>query len=111
MSEEPNHTLITTAAGGLIQRMDRRLGLVNRLLGEICENLDKSDRLAVEGLGRIDAEMARCFLENPDAIDLSTPKLLDDDAAALLSGYRGNLYLNGLIELSNSAAASLSKHE
>ena len=56
---------------------------------------------------RINAEMARRFLERPDLVDLSKAKIIDDDAAEILAIHKGELYLDGLISLSNAAAESL----
>lgn len=106
MAEDNKHGLINSESSGLIRRMERRLDLVNRLLNEIQTN----------ALDRIDAELARRFLEDPDSVDLSKYKLLDDDAAHILASWGKDssnydvkvLNLNGLTNLSDTAAVALS---
>lgn len=98
--EQNNHGLIRSESSGLIRRMDKRLELVNRILGEIQD----------EVLVRIHAEMARRFLRDTANVDLSKGTVLDDDAAEILADYGGRLRLDGLTSLSDAAAASLSRH-
>lgn len=100
MHDDGNHGLIPTDSSGLIRRMDQRLDLVNRLLGEI-----KSQEI------RIDVEMARRFIQDKDSVDLSKAQILDDDAAEILSEHSFELFLNGLTCLSDAAASALSKYD
>ncbi len=58
----------------------------------------------------IDEELAKEFLVDSDNVDLSKATEITDEAAEALSGYDGGeLYLYGLIQLSDAAAISLSK--
>ena len=60
----------------------------------------------------IDEELAKAFLDDPDNADLSKATEITDEAAELLSKYKGaELNLSGLTELSDAAAESLSKHQ
>lgn len=103
-----NHGLIANDGGGLIRRMDKRLDLTNRLLGEIKANEAARSLKQPE---RIDAVMARRFLEDADSFDLSTPPLIDDEAAEILSCSEEWLHLDGLTSLSDAAAAALARHQ
>jgi len=59
----------------------------------------------------IDEATARNFLsaDNGDLISEATG--ISDEAAKIISNYRGSLYLDGLTELSDSAVKALSKHQ
>ncbi len=62
----------------------------------------------------IDEKLAQAFLDDPDNVDLyeatDRAREITDEAAEALSGYDGEeLYLGGLIQLSDAAARSLSK--
>ena len=59
----------------------------------------------------IDEATAQNFLsaDNGDLICEATG--ISDEAAKIISNYRGSLYLNGLTELSDAAAEALSKHQ
>ena len=60
----------------------------------------------------IDLESAKRFLQDPDSYDLSEATSITDEAAEVLSkDRRGQLSLDGLTELSDTAAKSLSKHQ
>jgi hypothetical protein len=55
-------------------------------------------------------EVAKRFASDPDAVDLSPFKSLDDEAAAVLSKVRCDLHLTGIQSLSPKAATLLSQH-
>ncbi len=118
--EDSSRDLVPRKGGELIRRMDRRVELANRVVGEIQAKQD---------LKRIDLAVAQRFLNNPHpdtaggtirehldpsagAVSLVEHQLLDDDAAEVLSkGKIRWLCLNGLTKLSDAAAESLSKLE
>ena len=54
-------------------------------------------------------EIAEQFLADAKSVELSLFTTIEDAAAENLSKYKGRLYLNGLSEISDSAADSLSK--
>ena len=58
----------------------------------------------------IDEKIAQEFINDSDAVELRAAKELTDEAAEILAGYEGGLYLTGLTSLSDAAAESLSKH-
>jgi len=100
--EDSNRELALRKGGELIRRMDRRVELANRVVGEIRAKQD---------LKRLTLEVAQRFVDEPDSVDLTEYELLDDDAAEALSKLQGGcLYLFGPEELRDAAAESLSKH-
>ena len=109
--DEEKFELRAADPSGLIRKMDQRLELVDRLLAEIQTRSSGCDEYSLKELDRIDVEMANQFLSDPESTDLSTPHLIDDDAAAALSRHRDDLALSGLTELSDAAAEALSRHQ
>lgn len=60
----------------------------------------------------LDAELAQSFLEDPDSVNLGDFTSITDDAAEVVSKYRGGtLFLYGLTNLSDAAADALSRHQ
>ena len=52
----------------------------------------------------------RAVFEVDETPDLSCFATIDDEASELLASYEGDLFLDGLTELSDSGAESLSRH-
>ncbi len=59
----------------------------------------------------IDLELAKRFLQNPDSFDLSEAASITNEAKEMLSKHEVGFGLDGLMELSDAAAESFSKHE
>ena len=70
---------------------------------------EKIDKEIKAMRGPITKEIAEQFLKD-ETPDLSCFATIDDEASELLASYEGDLCLDGLTELSDSGAESLSKH-
>lgn len=60
---------------------------------------------------KLTKEIAKQFLEDPENVGIWDCTSIDDEAAVILSGYKGDLYLESLTKLSNEAARALSNHQ
>ena len=60
---------------------------------------------------RLTKEIAEQFLADDESVNLEEFTDLDDDAAEILSRFKGDLELNGLTSLSDAASESLSEHK
>jgi|TARA_B100001093_G_scaffold130086_1_gene122665 hypothetical protein len=58
----------------------------------------------------IDREVAERFLENPNSFDLSKATSITDEGAEILVKHEGELPLDGLTELSETAQELLDNH-
>lgn len=68
--KEKNQGLVVSGTSQLIQRLDLRLDLVNRLLDDIKSPTASH---ALDALERIDANMARRFLDDRKSVNISNP--------------------------------------
>lgn len=68
----------------------------------------KSSQTGKEDGETITKHVADHWLTDPAAVSLSTFRLLDDEAAQVLAKHKGDLYLEGLEELSKASASHLS---
>jgi hypothetical protein len=108
-SPEPSSSLQPGAGdpGALVRRMDLRLAIASRIIREIT---DRRQAAIITVGRRLDADVARRFLENPESVDLSEFIDLDTDAAEILAACECGLDLRGLDNLSTKAAEALTAH-
>jgi hypothetical protein len=102
--EEIKQGLITVESNQLVFQMDQRLDLMSRLMDEIALTSINDE---VSHPERITLDVARQFLDDSNSVDLSKYQLIDDEAAIILSENCNELFLDGLITLSEAAANSL----
>ena len=82
--------------------------------GKVVDKWEDPDDCSYESeeLTPIDKDLAKAFMEDPDNVTLDEAKGITDDAAKLLCKFEGDdLFLNGLFELSDHSAESLSKYQ
>ena len=72
----------------------------------------RETRLGDKDLGKtLDEKTAKRFLKKPDDVDLSEYAYLKPEAAKVLAKCQGDLWLEGLTELTNQVAEALAKHD
>jgi len=130
-------TAITDEAAGILSKYpgDLELDGLTELSDAAAESLSKhkGGDLYINGVGKLsdaaakslskyqgridgitllmDHDLANRFIDDPENVFLSEVRAITDEAAGILSKYPGDLELDGLTELSDAAAESLSKHK
>lgn len=108
--EESKQGLISINAEQLVLRMDQRLDLMDRLIEEIP---DSTDRHALDNMACITLEVANRFIDDPESIDFSKYRLIDDDAAHFLSDFSWDFSFNVfayLVCISDKSAKYIAKY-
>ena len=62
-------------------------------------------------IDHINLKVANNFVADSSSVNIANASSIDDDAAAVLANFEGELQLDGLIEISEKSAKSLSKHK
>jgi hypothetical protein len=97
------HGMINSDPGAIVQKIDYRLDLVNRLIDEITSNATTNN---LQQHKVITLEIAQKFLDNKYSVNLNDYQEIENEAATALAHYQGNIHI-GLTRIDYSAAVSL----